>query len=52
MPLSAQHDANLPSITTAGTDRMQSDLARLAMLASFMSLAITSSDAPAAWRTN
>lgn len=51
IPMPVEHDANLLSITTAGNDRMPSDLARPAILASFISLTITSWDAHAAWCT-
>src|SRR5262249_54145143 len=43
-PPSEQHDANLPSITTAGTDRTPSSLARRTTSMAFMSCTTTSQD--------
>src|SRR5262249_30606746 len=46
-PLPAQQDANLPSITTAGTDRMPNPLARATTRLSVIWCTITSSEEPA-----
>src|SRR6516162_11942790 len=48
MPRPAQHSASLPSITTAGTERMPSSLARFATSTSRMSWTITSHEGQAA----
>src|SRR5439155_27056368 len=48
IPRSVQHAANLPSMTTAGTERTPSALARLATSLSCMSSTITSQDGQAA----